>query len=147
MTALFVLAVIPSHLLFPYLCKLAGYPLRGNYQCVCDLYEIRIIILIIIIISLGQILLSYIANTSCTHARAHKHTHTHTHTHCHRRSGYCCSMGRRRQIVTELTPPFSLFRYRSMAGSCFIQIDTRAGGTVSRRFWVFFAYKKISRPN
>ena len=45
---------------------LAGYPLR-----VCDLYE-RIIILIIIIISLGQILLSYIANTS--HMQAHTHT-------------------------------------------------------------------------
>ena len=35
----------------------------------------RIIILIIIIISLGQILLSYTANTSHTHARTSTHTH------------------------------------------------------------------------
>ena len=45
---------------------ISGYPLRGKHQCVCDLYEI---ILIIIIISLGQILLSHIANTSRPHAR------------------------------------------------------------------------------
>ena len=42
-------------------------------------------ILIIIIISLGKVLLSYIANTSrthaCTHARMYVHTHAHTHTH------------------------------------------------------------------
>ena len=38
----------------------------------------RIIILITIIISLGQILLSY-ENTSRTHAFMHAHTHIHTH--------------------------------------------------------------------
>ena len=68
----------------------------------------RKIILIIIIISLDKILLSYIANTSRTHARNHartrKHTHTHTNTHTHslmhtqthhhRHSGFRCSMGR-----------------------------------------------------
>ena len=53
---------------------LAGYSLRGNHQCV--IY--RKMILIIIIISLGKILLSYIANTSRTHARTHAHPHTHT---------------------------------------------------------------------
>ena len=37
----------------------------------CDLYEI---ILIIIMISLGQMLLSYIANTSRTHAYTRAHT-------------------------------------------------------------------------
>ena len=45
----------------------------------------RKMILIIIIISLGQILLSYMANTSrthaCTHARTHACTHTITHAH------------------------------------------------------------------
>ena len=41
----------------------------------------RKMILIIIIISLGQILLSYIANTSRTHARTHARTHGRTHTH------------------------------------------------------------------
>ena len=72
--------------------------------------QYRIIILIIIIISLGQIILSYIANTSHrhartnartharkhvrtyertherTHARTYAHTHTHTHTHVHTRA-------------------------------------------------------------
>ena len=71
----------------------------------CDLYEI---ILIIIIISLGQLLLSYIANTSRMHARTHACKHTraraHTHTHRHRRSGCRCSMGRWRPTVTELRP-------------------------------------------
>ena len=55
----------------------------------------RILILIIIIISLGEILLSYIANTSRTQALAHARTHalghvhtqtrahTHTRTHAH----------------------------------------------------------------
>ena len=38
----------------------------------------RIIILIIIIISLGKILLSYIANTSHTHIRRRARAHTHT---------------------------------------------------------------------
>ena len=44
----------------------------------------RIIVLIIIIISLGQILISYIENTSRTQARTHTRTHARaprTHTH------------------------------------------------------------------
>ena len=61
--------------------QLARYPLRGNHQCViCMKY--KIIILIIIIISLGQLLLSYFAITHTrTHARTHARTHTLTHTH------------------------------------------------------------------
>ena len=51
----------------------------------------RRIILIIIIISPGQILLSYIANTSRTHACTHAHAHTRT---PRWRSGFRCSMGR-----------------------------------------------------
>ena len=43
----------------------------------------RIILLIIIIISLGKISLSYIANTSCTHACMHARTRTHAHTRKH----------------------------------------------------------------
>ena len=52
----------------------------------------RIILLIIIIISLGQIILSYMANTSRTHACIYARTHTHTrahtraHTHVHTRA-------------------------------------------------------------
>ena len=45
----------------------------------------RIIILITIIISLGQILLSYIAH-ACTHTRTHAHTHTRTHAHTRTRA-------------------------------------------------------------
>ena len=66
------------------LLVLAGYPLTGISACViCMKY--RIMIWTIIIISLGQILWSYITNTPRTHARTHAHTHTHTHmdTHTH----------------------------------------------------------------
>ena len=49
-------------------------PVEGE-SSVC-LKKYRIIILIIIIMSLGQILLSYIVNTSRTHARMHACTHT-----------------------------------------------------------------------
>ena len=49
-------------------------PFEGKSSTCLICMKYRIIILIIIIISLGQILLSYIANTSCTHARARTHT-------------------------------------------------------------------------
>ena len=55
---------------------------------ICTKYWI--LILIIIIISLGQILLSYIANTSrrhaCTHAHMHTRTHARTCTHAYTRA-------------------------------------------------------------
>ena len=52
-------------------------PIVGK-SSVCLIYmKYRIIILIIIIINLCQILLSYIENTSRTHARMHAHAHTH----------------------------------------------------------------------
>ena len=88
------------------------------------------IIFIIIIISLGQILLSYIGNTSRTHARTHANTHarararartltptrtrtrarrhartrTHAHTYRRCRSGCRCVMGRWHPTVSELRP-------------------------------------------
>ena len=43
----------------------------------------------IIIISLGQIFLSYIANTSCTHAGTHSRAHTRAHTHAHTHEHTC----------------------------------------------------------
>ena len=55
-------------------------PVEGK-SAVCVICD-----LIIIIISLSQILLSYIPNTSRTHAHARTYTH--------RRSGCRCSMGR-----------------------------------------------------
>ena len=82
---------------------------KSSVCVICMKY--RIIILIVIIISLGRIiLLSYIANTSRTHARTptntrtHTLAHTHTSSHGRRRSGCRCSMGRWRPVITELTP-------------------------------------------
>ena len=53
---------------------------KSSVRLICMKY--RIIILIIIIISLGEILLLYIANISCTHSRtlacAYMHAGTHT---------------------------------------------------------------------
>ena len=53
---------------------LAGIPVEGKSSMCLICMKYRIIILIIIIISLGQIFLSYIANTTRTHVRAHGHT-------------------------------------------------------------------------
>ena len=80
---------------------------KSSVCLICMKYRI-IITLIIIIISLGEILLSYIANTSRMHAHTHAHTRiharTHTHTHRYLRSG---SMHRWRPSVTKLTPLFA----------------------------------------
>ena len=64
---------------------LAEYPLRGNHQCLIFM-KYRIIFLIIINISLGQILLlSYTLQThhARTHERMHAPARTHAHTHTH----------------------------------------------------------------
>ena len=42
---------------------------------------------------------------------------------------------------------FRRFRWRSMAGTCFIQINTRAGDSVFTIVMGVFAYKKMSKPN
>ena len=93
----------------------------------------RIIILIIIIISLGQIVLSYIANTSRTHACTHSHTRAHTPP--SPRTGY------RYSLAPNLDGPLRWRQCRSLA----IQINTRASDPISPRFWMFFAYKKLLR--
>ena len=105
-------------------------------------YRKILIILIINLISLGQILLSYIANTShmraCTHAHMHTrahacmHTRAHTHRH-HRRTGYCYSEASNRD------GPRRLRQYRSLA----IKINTRAGDPNSRGFGCFLRIKKL----
>ena len=51
-------------------------PVEGKSSVCVICMKYRIIFLIIIIIGLGQIILSYMANTSCTHARMHTCTHT-----------------------------------------------------------------------
>ena len=71
---------------FKNLRRLAGYPLRGNHQFCLIRMKYRIIMLIIITSSLGQILLSYIANTSRTHALTHALTHARTHALTHART-------------------------------------------------------------
>ena len=69
-------SMIPSRPKFqvsPLLYRLAGVPVGGKLS-VCLIWncmKYRIIILIIIIKRLGEILLSYMANTSHTHARTH----------------------------------------------------------------------------
>ena len=92
----------------------------------------RIIILIIIIISLGEILLSSIANTSRMHGPECTHTPPFR---------FDASVAPKHDEVN------ALFRLAFMAGSWVIQINTCAGDPISPRFCVFFAYKKIARPN
>ena len=141
---------------------------RKSSVCViCRKY--RILILISIISSLGQILLSYTANTSLSHTRTHARTRTHTrthartnthtcthtrvrtharmharartrartHTHRRRRSGCCCSMGRWRPTVTQLTPLFDGCGDQWPVAGSFKYTLPRA--TRFREFWVFFA--------
>ena len=76
---------------------LAGVPVEGKSSVCLICVKYRIIILIIIIISLGQILLSYIANTSrtptCKRERMHARTYTRAHTdRRRRRTGYRYSL-------------------------------------------------------
>ena len=85
----------------------------------------RIIIVIIIIISLGQLILSYNYGKHITHARMHTHTHTrahaHTHppTHRHHRPGCRCSMGRCAPNHGEVNAPFSPVRLATNGRSVF----------------------------
>ena len=60
-------------------------PVDGKSSVCVICMKYRIIVLIIIIISLGQIILSYMANTSRTHACMHTYTHAHTRAHPHAR--------------------------------------------------------------
>ena len=65
------------HILVDYqanLKELADIPVEGKSKVCMICMKYRIIILIIIIITLGKILSSYIANTSRTRTLAHTHT-------------------------------------------------------------------------
>ena len=93
----------------------------------------RIIILIIIIISLGQILLSYIANTSRARTHARTREHVHTPLSPFRLSLFDGSMASNSDAVN------APFHWRSIvAGRWFIEINTHAGDTASASLWVFF---------
>ena len=93
----------------------------------------------VIIISLAQILLSYIANTSRTHARrTHARTHTNTHTHTHTQNTHThththTAVAAVKVIAIRLS--LSWRQCRSLA----IEINTRAGDPIFPRFWLFFA--------
>ena len=107
------------HKLLCFLYILAGYPLRGTFS-MCDLYEIldnnfnyRY--------QPGSNNIIYMPNTSCTHA----HTHNYAHTTTHRHRCPCYRWVDVRLTMTKLTPPFRLFRWRTMVGRCFIQINSR----------------------
>ena len=91
-------------------------PVEGKSSVCVICMKYRIIILIIIN-SLGQILLSYIANTSRTHAPPSL-----------RLSLFAGSVAPYHDGVNA---PFRRFRWRSMAGRWFIQINTRTGDPVS----------------
>ena len=95
----------------------------------------RILILIIIIISLGEILLSYIANTSRTHA----HTHTHTPPSPFR---FDASVTPKHDKVNA---PFSPVPLAFMAGSWVIQINTHAGDPIFPRFFAYIINKLLGR--
>ena len=132
-------------------------PVERNHQCVGVIcMTFRIIILLIIIINLGQILLSYFANTSRTHTSKHAYTHSHTYRHAHahapthpppspfRLSRFEVSL-HVRPTVTQVTGG-----WRSMTGRCFIQINSRAGDSVFAIVLCIFSrrpYTKIARTD
>ena len=84
-------------------------PVEGKSSVCVICMKYRIIILITIIISLGQIILSYMAYTSSTHSRMHAHTHRLANTPAHslRRAGCLCSMGRCPPNHYQVNAPFS----------------------------------------
>ena len=95
-------------------------PVKGKSSVCVICMKYRIIILIVII-SLDQISLSYIANTSCTHTRAHA-----------RPSPFRLLLFDGTVVPNHdgVNAPFRLFHWRSIAGRCFIQINSRAGVSV-----------------
>ena len=108
---------------------------KASVCLICMKY--RIIILIIIIISLGQILLSYIANTSRTHACARTLAHACACKHTHTPPSPPCRLALFVGAQPRRPAPLAF-----IAGSRVIQINTRAGHPIFQRFWNCFAYKE-----
>ena len=142
-----------SRLIFhqmPEVCYTSLVPVEGKSSVCLICMKYMIIILInIIIISLGEILLSYIAQHitharthTCIHAHVRTHVHIcmHVHTHTHTPPSpfrFDVSVAPKRD---EVNAPFSL---AFMAGSWVMKINTRAGDPIFQRFWMFFAYQKL----
>ena len=95
----------------------------------------RIIILIIIIISLGRISLSYIANTSRSHIRTYARTRVRAHTHT--------AVAAVQVIAIRWRPTVTSRSAGDKAGSLAISINTRVGDPIYLRFWMVFANKKL----
>ena len=119
-------------------------PVDGKSSVCLICMKYTIIIFIIIFISLGQILLSYIENTSRTHAlartRARTHARTHTRTHTHRRTFQVSAV--RFAAAPNRDGPFRCRQWASL----FHSNNHTRGRSGFPRFCVFFAYKKIARP-
>ena len=77
------------------------------------------------------------------HARTHVHTRTHTYI-PPSPFRFDASVAPKHDKVNT---PFLPVPLAFMAGSWVIKINTRAGDPMPPRFWMFFAYKKIARPN
>ena len=126
----------------------------------------RIIILIIIIISLDQILSSYIANTSHTRTHARTHTRTHVRTHARtRKHTYTHALTHTCTHSHTRPSPFRLslfdgflapnrntvnvpFRRMAINGRSLVHSNKHSPGRYGvRECFGVFAYKKIVRPN
>ena len=111
----------------------------------------RIIILIIIIISLGQICYRILqTHHACTHARMHTRAHARIHARAHTRAHarvrtrvHVHTHSRRTRYRYSVSPnrdgPLRLRQCRSLA----IQITPRTGDLIAPIFWMFFAYKTL----
>ena len=110
-------------------------PAEGTSSVCLICMKYRIIFLIIIIISLGQILLSYIANTSRTHTHP---VHTHPpHTHRRRRIAIrwvCTQPSPYRYSMGLCQPTVTARGTGDNSWSLAIEINTGTGGPVSPRF-------------
>ena len=131
------------------LFRLAGIPVEGKSSvCLICINNYRIIILITGVLSLSAWVKYFYRILQTHHARTRAHTRTHirahTCTHTHRRR--CLTAVQAIAIrwrPTNRDGPLRLRQCRSLA----IQITTRTGDPIYQRFWKFFAYKKIARPN
>ena len=110
-----------------YYWKLARYPLRGHHQGV-DLYEINDNNFNYYHYQTGSnIIIVYCKHI--THARMHTRTLAHTHQ---PPSPFRLSLfdGSVEPNDDGVNAPFRRFRWRSLAGRCFIQTNSHAGDSV-----------------
>ena len=107
--------------IIPVLCCTSRVPADGKSSVCVICMNYRIIVLIIIVIRLGQIILSYMASTSLMHACTHAHSHTlacaHRPTHPPPSPSRLSLLhGRCAPKHDEHTPSFRLFRCQLVTG-------------------------------